>query len=190
MQTTKPTPNILNMGFWRAPSWLKYVIWINCCAFLFIFFFLVHLPKVYKSIFTSPSSVADDCKSDPENKAPLKAAKLSQSRKKVMKHNVTSKLHMNDKVTLWSIAYAAVQVFDSMHLLEYLLMFISTPASLQFADCWAMVWSLWRIQLLWPLQLHHWLFWRCARGPHEETCTGLTSVVVFVSLLSMVLNDH
>ena len=177
------------MGFWRAPSWLKCVIWINCCAFIFIFF-LVRLPKVYKSIFTSPSSAADDCESDPENEAPLKAAKLSQSRKKVTKRNVASKLHMNDKVTPRSIAYAAVQVFDSMHLLEYLLMFISTPASLQFADRWAMVRSLRRIWLPWPLQLHRWLFWRRARGPREETCTGLTSVVVFVSLLSMVLNNR
>jgi hypothetical protein len=78
-------------------------------------YFLVRLPKVYKSIFTSPSSAADDCESESENEAPLKAAKLSQSRKKVTKRNVASKLHMNDKVTPRSIAYAAVQVFDSMH---------------------------------------------------------------------------
>jgi hypothetical protein len=78
-------------------------------------YFLVRLPKVYKSIFTSPSSAADDCESESENEAPLKAAKLSQSRKKVTKHNVASKLHMNDKVTPRSIAYAAVQVFDLMH---------------------------------------------------------------------------
>jgi hypothetical protein len=79
---------------------------------------LVRLPKVYKSIFTSPSSAADDCESEHENEAneaPLKAAKLSQSRKKVTKRNVASKLHMNDKVTPRSIAYAAVQVSDSMH---------------------------------------------------------------------------
>ena len=112
-QTTKLTPSILNVDFWRAPSWLKYVIWINCCAFIFIFF--GSLPKVYKSIFTSPSSAADDCESEHENEAPLKAAKLSQSRKKVTKRNVASKLHMNDKVTPRSIAYAAVQVFDLIH---------------------------------------------------------------------------
>jgi hypothetical protein len=76
---------------------------------------LLRLPKVYKSIFTSPSSAADDCESEHENEAPLKAAKLSQSRKKATKRNVASKLHMNDKVTPRSIAYAAVQVFDSMH---------------------------------------------------------------------------
>ena len=84
----------------------------------FSIFFIVRLPKVYKSIFTSPSSAADDCESDPENEAPLKAAKLSQSRKKVTKRNVASKLHMNDKVTPRSIAYAAVQVFDLMHFIR------------------------------------------------------------------------
>ena len=84
-------------------------------CFPFLSFFLVRLLKVYKSIFTSPSSAADDCESERENEAPLKAAKLSQSRKKVTKRNVASKLHMNDKVTPRSIAYAAVQVFDLMH---------------------------------------------------------------------------
>jgi hypothetical protein len=59
--------------------------------------------------------VADDCGSDHENEPPLKAAKLSQSRKKATKRNVASKLHMNNKVTPRSIAYAAVLVFDFMH---------------------------------------------------------------------------
>jgi hypothetical protein len=89
------------------------------------FFFLVRLPKVYKSIFTSPSSAADDCESEGENEAPLKAAKLSQSRKKAMKCNVASKLHMNDKVTPRSIAYAAVQVFDSIHLVIHVNLYSS-----------------------------------------------------------------
>jgi hypothetical protein len=76
-------------------------------------FFCCSVYKVYKSIFTSPSSAADYCESEHENEAPLKAAKLSQSRKKATKRNVASKLHMNDKVTPRSIAYAAVQVFDA-----------------------------------------------------------------------------
>jgi hypothetical protein len=78
---------------------------------------LARLLKVYKSIFTSPSSaadVADDCEPERENEAPLKTAKLSQSRKKATKRNVASKLNMNDKVTPRSIAYATVQVFDLM----------------------------------------------------------------------------
>jgi hypothetical protein len=85
----------------------------------FSHFFWVCVLKVYKSIFTSPSSaadVADDSGSERENEPPLKATKLSQSRKKVTKSNVASKLYMNNKVTPRSIAYAAVQVLDSMHL--------------------------------------------------------------------------
>jgi hypothetical protein len=69
---------------------------------------------VYKSIFTSPSSatdVAEDRESDQENEPASKVAKLSQSRKKPTKRNVASKLHMNDKVTPRSIAYAAVLVW-------------------------------------------------------------------------------
>jgi hypothetical protein len=79
--------------------------------------------------------VADGCDSEHENEAPLKAAKLSQSRKKVTQRNVASKLHMNDKVTPRSIAYAAVQVFDLMHFVGRLLII---PASLQFTDRRAM----------------------------------------------------
>ena len=87
-----------------------------------LFIYLVCLLKVYKSIFTSPSSVADvvdnselECKNEP----PSKATKLSQSQKKATKHNVASKFIMNDKVTPWSIAYAAVQVlFDLIHFIR------------------------------------------------------------------------
>jgi hypothetical protein len=61
---------------------------------------------------------------------------------------------MNEKVTPRSIAYAAVQVFDLMHFVGCLLMFISTPASLQFTDRRAMERALQRIRLPWPLQLH------------------------------------
>jgi uncharacterized protein DUF6698 len=78
------------------------------------------------SIFTSPSSaadVADDSESDHENEPPSKAAKLSQSRKKVTKSNVASKLHMNNKVTPRSIAYAAVQVLTRCFSFKYILMF-------------------------------------------------------------------
>jgi hypothetical protein len=88
-------------------SWLKYVY-----ELLFSFPFQ-HFPKVYKSIFTSLSSAAEvtnDCESDQENEPMSKVAKLSQSRKKVTKRNVASRLHMNDKVTPRSITYAAVLV--------------------------------------------------------------------------------
>jgi len=45
---------------------------------------------------------------------------------------------MNDKVTPRSIAYAAVQVFDFMHFVGCLLMFISTQLhfNLQTAERW------------------------------------------------------
>ena len=86
------------------------------------FFFLVCLLKVYKSIFTSPSSAADvvdNSELESENEPPSKAAKLSRSRKKATKHNMASKLNMNDKVTPQSITYAAVQVlFDLIHFIR------------------------------------------------------------------------
>ncbi|KAF8958643.1 hypothetical protein BDZ97DRAFT_1668205, partial [Flammula alnicola] len=70
------------------------------------------LVKVYKSIFTVPSSAKDvsEDDGDRENVPPAKARKISNSRKQTVKCNVASKLHMNDKVTPRSIAYAAVQL--------------------------------------------------------------------------------
>jgi hypothetical protein len=135
----KADPEHLERGFLKSALLVK-VRDLNCNYFVFTFtFFLARLLKVYKSIFTSPSSaadVADDYGSERENEPPLKATKLSQSRKKATKRNVASKLHMNDKVTPRSIAYATVLVlFDLMQFcLEYLLTFIPIPASLQFAD--------------------------------------------------------
>ncbi|KAF8156768.1 hypothetical protein B0H34DRAFT_798148 [Crassisporium funariophilum] len=79
------------------------------------------LVKVYKSIFTSPSSaadVADDCESEQENEPAAKAARLSQSRKKATKCNVASRLHMNDKVTPRSVAYAAVLLHYNLQTAE------------------------------------------------------------------------
>ena len=63
--------------------------------------------QVYKSIFTSPSSAKDilDEEDNAENTPPTRSRKTSSVR-----HNVASKLHLNDKVTPRSIAYAAVQV--------------------------------------------------------------------------------
>ncbi len=150
----KADPEHLEHGFLKSSLLVKVRDLNYLLCFPFHFFFLVRLLKVYKSIFTSPSSAADGCESEHENEAPLKAAKLSQSRKKVTQRNVASKLHMNDKVTPRSIAYAAVQVFDLMHFVGCLLMFISIPASLQFTDRRAMERTLRRIRLPWPLQLH------------------------------------
>ena len=66
--------------------------------------------QVYKSIFTSPSSAKNliDEENDTENVAPTKAQKISSNNS--LRRNVASKLHLNDKVTPQSVAYAAVQV--------------------------------------------------------------------------------
>jgi hypothetical protein len=65
--------------------------------------------QVYKTIFTSPSSAKDllDEENDAENMPPTKSQKTSSN---YVCHNVASKLHLNDRVTPRSIAYAAVQV--------------------------------------------------------------------------------
>ena len=66
--------------------------------------------QVYKSIFTSPSSAKNilDEENDTENVAPTNSQKVSCNNS--VRRNVASKLHLNNKVTPRSIAYAAVQV--------------------------------------------------------------------------------
>jgi hypothetical protein len=66
--------------------------------------------QVYKSIFTSPSSAKNilDEENDTENVAPTNSQKVSRNNS--VRRNVASKLHLNNKVTPQSIAYAAVQV--------------------------------------------------------------------------------
>ena len=75
---------------------------------LFFSFFMTYLvfPQVYKSIFTSPSSAKSIL--DEEIVAPTKSQKISSNNS--VRRNVASKLHLNDKVTPRSVAYAAVQV--------------------------------------------------------------------------------
>jgi uncharacterized protein DUF6698 len=79
---------------------------------LFFSFCISYLvfPQVYKSIFTSPSSARNilDEENDAENVAPTKSQKISSNN--TVRCNVASKLHLNDKVTPRSVAYAAVQV--------------------------------------------------------------------------------
>ena len=76
--------------------------------------------QVYKSIFTSPSSAKNliDEKNDTGNVAPTKAQKISSNNS--VRHNVASKLHLNDKVTPQSVAYAAVSVMVSYLVHTYL----------------------------------------------------------------------
>jgi len=78
------------------------------CPSVHILYLLVL--QVYKTIFTSPSSAKDVSEEDnEENMPPAKVQKTSSSNKPV-RRNVASKLHLNNKVTPRSIAYAAVQV--------------------------------------------------------------------------------
>lgn len=65
--------------------------------------------QVYKAIFTSPSSAKDASEVNDENTPPAQLQKL-QSGKKGVRRNVASKVHLDNKVTPRSIAYAAVQV--------------------------------------------------------------------------------
>ena len=78
------------------------------CPSVHILYLLVL--QVYKAIFTSPSSAKDVSEEDDdENMPPAKVQKTSSSKKPV-RRNVASKLHLNNKVTPPSIAYAVVQV--------------------------------------------------------------------------------
>jgi hypothetical protein len=84
--------------------------------------------QVYKSIFTSPSSAKNifDEENDTENMAPSKSQKISSNNS--VRRNVASKLHLNDKVTPRSVAYAAVQVCVYV-IVSYVVLYLSVPVS-------------------------------------------------------------
>ncbi|KJA12562.1 hypothetical protein HYPSUDRAFT_121825, partial [Hypholoma sublateritium FD-334 SS-4] len=69
------------------------------------------LVKVFKAMFTSPSSAKDipEDEDDEEHMPPARKQKTS-SGKRSLRRNVASKVHLNNKVTPRSIAYAAVQL--------------------------------------------------------------------------------
>ena len=85
--------------------------------------------QVYKSIFTSPSSAKNilDEENDAENMAPTKSQKISSNNS--VRRNVASKLHLNDKVTPRSVAYAAVQVCVYYVTVSYVVVYLSATAS-------------------------------------------------------------
>jgi len=73
------------------------------------------LVKVYKAIFTAPSSAADvdvneADESDVENIPPVKKRKAPQSSKKALanQRTIATRVNLNEKVTPRSIAYVAV----------------------------------------------------------------------------------
>jgi hypothetical protein len=86
--------------------------------------------QVYKSIFTSPSSAKNllDEENDTENVAPTKSQKISSNNS--VRRNVASKLHLNDKVTPRSVAYAAVQVCACHGILRCLDLFVASSSIL------------------------------------------------------------
>ena len=81
--------------------------------------------QVFKSIFTSPSSAKNilDEENDAENMAPTKSQKILSNNS--VHRNVASKLNLN-KVTPWSVAYAAVQVCAYV---SYVVVYLSLTAS-------------------------------------------------------------
>jgi hypothetical protein len=98
---------------------------------LFFSFCMAYLvfSQVYKSIFTSPSSAKSilDEEIEAENVAPTKSQKIS-SKNYSVRRNVASKLHLNNKVTPRSVAYAAVQV--CVHIMvSYVILDLSVTAS-------------------------------------------------------------
>ena len=97
--------------------------------------------QVYKSIFTSPSSAKNtlDEENDAENVAPTKSQKISSNNS--VRRNVASKLHLNDKVTPRSVAYAAIQVCIFV-MVSYVVQDLSMTAS-SISTCKLRVLGLW-----------------------------------------------
>ena len=98
--------------------------------------------QVYKSIFTSPSSAKNlsDEENDTENVAPTKSRKISSNNS--VRCNVASKLHLNDKVTPRSVAYAAIQVCVCYgNTLSRLICGFELHFNLQIAGSWTQVYG-------------------------------------------------
>jgi hypothetical protein len=142
-------------------------------CFRFHFLPLACLLKVYKSIFTSPSSaemwwIRMWKWSSPEGRQAFPIPKKGNKTQCRIKTSYKRQSHP----TVYCLCYSPGIWLDAIGWNTYSC--LSTPASLQFTDCWAVVWNLWRIKLLQPLQLRCWLLWRCARVPCKETHTEFT----------------
>jgi len=110
-------------------GYLKSTLLIKVCRLSLAFSVCIYLfSQVYKSIFTSPSSAkkTSDEENDAENMPPFKSQKTSSN--KSVRRNVASKLHLNDKVTPRSVAYAAVQVCVYI-VVSYVVLCLSVTAS-------------------------------------------------------------
>lgn len=108
---------------------------ISCFFSLYLFL------QVYKSIFTSPSSAKNtlDEENDAENMPPFKSQKTSSN--KSVRRNVASKLHLNDKVTPRSVAYAAVQVCVYVVVCSMLICDCQLHFNLQTSGSWTSVYG-------------------------------------------------
>ena len=90
--------------------------------------------QVYKAIFTSPSSARDISEEDDAENMPPAKSQRTLSGNKPVHHNVASKVHLNDKVTPQSIAYAAVQVGPT--LLHVVLCLFAAASSISTCKLW------------------------------------------------------
>jgi hypothetical protein len=102
----KSKPNLTQL----ESGYLKSTLLVKVCRLSLICISYLAFSQVYKSIFTSPSSAQNilDEENNAENMPPTKSQKTSSNNS--VRRNVASKLHLNDKVTPRSVAYAAVQV--------------------------------------------------------------------------------
>ena len=90
-------------------EYLKSILLIKVHSLVFVCISHLMFSQVYKSIFTSPSSAKNisDEENDAESVVPTKSKKILSN---PVRRNVASKLHLNNKVTPRSVAYAAVHV--------------------------------------------------------------------------------
>ncbi|KJA13449.1 hypothetical protein HYPSUDRAFT_151576, partial [Hypholoma sublateritium FD-334 SS-4] len=68
------------------------------------------LVRVFKAMFTSPSSAKNLPNDEDDGNMPPAQLQKTSSGKKALRRNVASKVHLNNKCTSRSIAYAAVQL--------------------------------------------------------------------------------
>jgi hypothetical protein len=121
----KPNMTQLESGYLKSALLIK--VCRSCLAFQLSY---LVFSQVYKSIFTSPSSAKNvlDDENDAENMPPTKSQKTSSNNS--VRRNVASKLHLNDKVTPRSVAYAAIQVCVCVTISVILCLFVTASSIL------------------------------------------------------------
>jgi hypothetical protein len=126
----KSKPNLTQL----ESGYLKSTLLVKVCRLSLICISYLVFSQVYKSIFTSPSSAQNilDEENNAENMPPTKSQKTSCNS---VRRNVASKLHLNDKVTPRSVAYAAVQVCVYI-MVSYVVPCLSwTPTASSISTC-------------------------------------------------------